>query len=129
MGLPALQYAPTVPGRIHRAGFGWVNVGGHVFEHDRVIHQAGVSSVWWRNRRHTFDLDDALAIVVVHRPKLLIVGCGWMGMLRVDVPQLTAALAAKGVDFQAQRTPDAVLTYQLALQRGCSTVLAMHSTC
>lgn len=129
MGLPALQYAPTVPGRIHRAGFGWINVGGHTFEHDRVIHQSGVSGVWWRNKRHTLDADDALAIVQVHRPQLLIVGAGWMGMLRVDVPALTAILASVGVEFRAMRTPDAVLAYQLAFQQGRQTVAALHSTC
>ena len=94
-----------------------------------MIYQAGVSGVWWRNKRHTLDADDALAIVKVHRPKLLIVGCGWMGMLRVDVPHLTATLAAVGVEFQALRTPDAVLAYQLAFQRGRETVAAIHSTC
>lgn len=129
MAIAALQFAPTVPGRIHRAGFGWLNYGGKIYEHDRVLHQDGISPVWWRNRRHWFDLDDAMAIVDRHRPELLILGTGWMGMMRIDLDALTAGLARAGVTFQAHRTPDAILLYQRAFQQGIQVAAGLHVTC
>ena len=126
---PALQFAPTVPGRIHRAGFGWTNIGGIVYEHDRVIHRGGVSPVWWRRRRHYFELVDAEELVRAYQPDALILGTGWMGMMRVDVEGLTSGLNKWGVAFDALRTPEAVARYQNMFQQGIDVVVALHVTC
>ena len=125
----ALQYAPTIPGQIHRAGFGWINVGGQIYEQDRVIDPGGVSGVWWRERRHHFNWDDAQQLIGDDAPRLLILGTGWMGMMRFDLQYLQARFSEVGVQFFAERTPQAIALYQQYFSRGQPATVALHLTC
>ena len=129
MTVAALKFSPMIPGRIHGVGFGWINLGGQVYEHDRIVHPEGVSPVWWRQKRHDFVVADALAIVEDYPVRHLIVGTGWMGMLRVAEAEVVAALRARGVTFEALRTPDAASRWQRCFADGIPCAAALHVTC
>lgn len=124
----ALIHAPTYPGRVHRVGFGWINIGGRIYEQDRVLHPEGVSSPWWRRPRHLFSLADAKALVAAHNPEHMIVGCGWMGMLRLDA-EAAHWLAARGITLDWLRTPQAAARYNQVQASGARIVAALHVTC
>ena len=129
MTLGALMVSPVVPGRIHRVGFGWINVGGTVYEQDRVVHPDGVSGPWWRRKRHWFLPEDARRLAKEYEPEILILGTGWMGMMRIAQDEIAAYLEATGIDFEAHRTPDAVKRHQDLLSRSVHAVAAFHLTC
>ncbi|RMF14324.1 MAG: hypothetical protein D6761_09645 [Candidatus Dadabacteria bacterium] len=129
LSVAALKYAPMIPGRIHGVGFGWINLGGSIFEHDRIVHPDGVSPVWWRRSRHDFVLEDALEILAAYPIRVLIVGTGWMGMLRVADEEISAALAERGVGFEVMRTPDAASRWQRTFAEGIPCAAALHLTC
>lgn len=126
--LASLVATPIEPGRVHRAGFGWINVGGRHYEHDRILLPDGVSGPWWRPRRHWFDLVDAEALCAEFAPEIVVVGIGWMGMLQVD-PAATDFLAGRGVDFEPLRIPEAVRRLQRLAVHGRRVVAPLHLTC
>lgn len=99
-GLAALVSTPVAPGRIHRVGFGWINVGGRQYEHDRILLPHGISGPWWRRRRHWFDADEAQDLQAEFRPDVVVLGIGWMGMLQVAAAAATV-LAERGVRLEA----------------------------
>jgi len=125
MSLAALKFAPSTIGRIHNLGFGWLNLGGKIVEQDRILHPEGISGPWWRQRRHRFGVEDLRAVEQTYAPELLILGCGWMGMLRI-APEI---FPAAGCAVWTGRTPEAVQRYQHWSSLGIRCVACLHMTC
>lgn len=127
-GLAALRAAPGEPGRIHQVGFGWINVGGRFYEQDRILHADGVSPPWWRDRRHWFGRAEVPEFLASFHPRRVLLGTGWMGMLRVE-EGVAGLFAEAGVGFTVMRTPEAVRTWQHLALREPGVVALLHLTC
>ncbi len=127
-GLAALTSTPIVPGRIHRVGFGWINVGGHRYEHDRVLLPHGISGVWWRSRRHWFDAAEATALCAEFQPEIVVLGIGWMGMLQVE-PAAIEIIRDSSAALEICRTPEAVRRVQHLHAEGRRIVAPLHLSC
>lgn len=128
VGLSALISTPIVPGRIHRVGFGWINVGGRHYEHDRILLPTGISGAWWRSRRHWFDAAEAAALCEEFQPEIVVLGVGWMGMLQV-APEAANLIQQRGVTLEICRTPAAVRRVQHLHAAGHRVVAPFHLTC
>ena len=128
VALPQLVSSPTVPGRIHRVGFVWINLGGRIFEQDRILHPEGVSGPWWRDRRHWFLGSEIEALHERYRPELIVLGAGWMGMMRTEASARETA-AELGIRLEEHRTDVAAGVFQRAFSAGVRVVGAFHLTC
>jgi hypothetical protein len=122
-------HAPRSPGRIHRLYFGAINVGGKIFEQDRILTPYGVSPPWWRPYRHRLDLSEFKRIYAEYPARTVFVGTGWMGMMEVD-PRIVRYCRRKGIELICDRTPRIVELYNLKYQEGREGLLAiLHLTC
>jgi hypothetical protein len=127
-GLATLISTPIVPGRIHRVGFGWINVGGQRYEHDRILLPTGISGAWWRSRRHWFDAGEATDLCREFEPDIVVLGIGWMGMLQVE-PAAVEIIRQSGAALEICRTPEAVRRVQFLHAEGRRIVAPLHLTC
>ncbi len=62
------------------------------------------------------------------KPELLIVGTGYLGLMKVS-NELEEALMARRMEFMAQRTKQACRTFDDLLKSGLRAVAAPHLTC
>jgi hypothetical protein len=107
--------------------FGRMIIAGSIYTKDVIIFPDGsILSPWWRHQGHvlaTDDLDELLAT----EPEIIICGTGAMGVMRPSA-ELQDYLAASNIKFIAQKTSEAVATYnQMSGKRrvgGC-----FHLTC
>ena len=103
--------------------FGSVTVDGIVYNRDLIVLPGEV--VGWRREQGHYLQPRDLELAVAVLPRLLIVGTGASGAMKV-APGTVEFLRARGIRFQALRTADAVEAYNRA---PVGTVCALHLTC
>jgi len=111
---------------IQSYGFGKMVVEGKRYSADLIIYPDRVESSWWRKEGHRLDTDD-LADVFEAKPEVIVVGTGYLGMMRI--PEETKnAVAEMGIELVAEKTGDAWRSFnELSGKR--KTVGAFHLTC
>lgn len=107
--------------------FGRIVIDGKTYTSDVIVFPEHVKSNWWRkegHRLHPADLED----VIQTNPKVLVVGTGHAGLMRVP-PETEEYLEEQGIELKAERTAAACQTYNQLSQAGEKVVAALHLTC
>ncbi len=106
--------------------FGRIVIKGKRYATDVIIYPDHVEDGWWREEGHSLSPVD-LWTVVQAEPEVLIVGTGYLGLLRV-LPETAKYLREQGIRLIAERTTDAVRIYN-QLWQSTRVVAALHLTC
>jgi hypothetical protein len=106
--------------------FGRIIIGGRPYTSDVLLLPGEVYSPWWRKEGHAICLED-LERALAARPRLLVVGTGFYGMVKVP-PQLLEVLKERGIETIVQGTVEACQTYNRLCAQG-GVVAALHLTC
>jgi hypothetical protein len=88
---------------------------------DRIIEN------WWRKDGHRVDTGDITDILGAS-PEVLVVGTGYAGFMEVS-DSLDSALKNRSIRLIAEKTPQAVKTFNELHSRGKSVAAAFHLTC
>ncbi len=111
---------------IESYSFGHLTVDGKTYTSDLIILPGGIHADWRRKRGHSLHSDD-LETIVQAAPKVLVVGTGSLGQMKVSKATL-AYLAGKGIRVVVERTGLACQRYnELAADE--PTAAAFHLTC
>jgi len=105
--------------------FGYILVDGKEYDKDVIISQKGVLCPWWREEGHRLCLND-LKSVLKEKPKLLLIGTGHDGCMRV-ADDVVFYCKKNGIELVIEKTGDAVKTYNK--RHGKGVVAALHLTC
>jgi len=109
--------------------FGTIVVSGKSWTSDVIILPDRVIDGWQRRGGHRLyveDLKDALN--AEPRPESLVVGTGYLGLMKVST-EVEEALRTRRIGFMAQRTKQACKTFNDLLKSGRRAVAALHLTC
>jgi len=113
--------------RVEAYSFGEIVIDGRRYTSDVIIRPDGVLADWWRKEGHKLhmeDLDKALEV----EPEVLVVGTGYMGLMKVP-DDLLAELRARGIEVVVETTREAWRTYNKLAGEGRRVVGAFHLTC
>ncbi len=90
--------------------FGRMTISGNLYTKDVIIFPDGsILSPWWRKQGHVLVQED-LQELIAAGPKVIVCGTGAQGVMR-PVAELREYLAAKNIDFIAEKSSKAVETY------------------
>ena len=107
--------------------FGQMKIDGREHRRDLKIIKGRVKANWWRKEDHRLareDIDDILSAY----PDILVVGTGESGNMRVE-ESLRSALKEQGIEVTAERTGEAVKTFNRLESEGRDVAGAFHLTC
>jgi hypothetical protein len=106
--------------------FGQIEIEGQTYRSDLIIYPDRIDSNWWRKEGHSLHVED-LSAVVEARPRILLVGTGRWGMMRI--PQETRDfLASLDIALVAEDTGKACETFNRMASEN-QVVFALHLTC
>jgi hypothetical protein len=95
---------------IESYSFGRMVIDGKSYTKDVIIYPDGsILSPWWRNQGHVLEVID-LQDLIATAPEIIICGTGAMGVMRPSAA-LKEHLAARNIEFIAQKSPKAVEAY------------------
>ena len=114
-------------GMITNYSFGRMEIDGEEHRRDLKIIKGRVARDWWRNEDHRLDTEDVNDIVSVH-PDILVVGTGYSGNMRVE-ESLRSALKEGHIRMIAEKTTEAVSTFNRLVSEGRNLAGAFHLTC
>jgi hypothetical protein len=95
---------------IESYSFGRMVIDGIRYNKDVIIFpDSRILSPWWRNQGHVLTTDD-LRELIATAPEVVVCGTGAMGVMR-PTPELQENLAARNIEFIAQKSVKAIETY------------------
>ncbi|MFW6140649.1 MAG: Mth938-like domain-containing protein, partial [Acidobacteriota bacterium] len=106
--------------------FGQMVIDGKKYTKDLIIYPEEVKSSWWRETGHLVTLED-LKEVFAHNPKILIIGTGYMGLMKVD-HEVKKYAEGKVIKLIIQNSKKAVQTFNQKQSEG-PVFGAFHLTC
>jgi hypothetical protein len=107
-------------------GFGKVVIDGIAYNSDVVVYPERTADGWWRKKGHELSKED-IREVLEYGPRLLIVGTGKFGMMKIP-EEVASDIRASGIKLVVARTPRAVRLYN-EVPPGTRAVAALHLTC
>ena len=107
--------------------FGRIVIDGAEYVQDVIILPDHVQAGWWRREGHHLHLED-LAAVLTAPPRVLIIGRGFAGVMRVP-EALVQALEAQGIEVHVAKSREAVELYNELAPSTPSLAAAIHLTC
>jgi hypothetical protein len=107
--------------------FGRIDIDGTVYTSDVIIYPERVQERWWRQQGHRLCMDD-LADVLREPPRVLVIGTGYHGVMRVPAATLEA-LQALGIEPRVMKTREAVAELGRLQRESVRVVAALHLTC
>ena len=107
--------------------FGKIQVNGKIYSSDLIIYPNNIDSPWWRKEGHQLQMED-LTQILERKPDLLIIGTGYMGVMRVS-KKLKDQIMALGVNLYVARTQKAIDHYNSLRNKDKTIVAALHLTC
>jgi hypothetical protein len=111
----------------HYSTGSYMMVGGTKYYRDLKIIQGRVKDNWWRKEGHRVD-DEDIRDILSAKPKVLVIGTGYAGNMRV--PQtLFTKLEAENIKVIVKRTSEATKTFNSLFDRGNDVAGAFHLTC
>lgn len=117
---------------IEKYDFGLLRVNGKDYLRDVIIYAENtpggprVDANWWRKQGHRLDKAD-LDAVVKAKPKVLVVGTGYHGCMKVP-KETVEFVKSLGIELYAQPTKEACQRYN-ELRGSGRVVAALHLTC
>ncbi len=112
---------------INSYGFGSIVVDGVDYDSDLIIHLEALLPGWRRAAGHHLTLQD-LEWVLARRPKVLLIGQGYFGRMKVP-DSVRTALSSLGLEVEAARTGAAVKRFNQLAENGVDVAGAFHLTC
>jgi hypothetical protein len=112
--------------KINSYSFGQILIDGESYTEDVIVFPDRVRSNWWRKSGHQVCVED-LNEVLEEKPKTLIIGTGAYGAVEV-LPETEAHLRAEGIRLIAERTAEAVRTFN-KLVKTEMVAAGLHLTC
>ena len=82
---------------------------------------------WWRKEGHRVDVGDVPDILAVS-PEVLVIGMGYAGFMEVS-KSLHSTLKNRNIQLIAEKTPEAVKTFNELHSQGKRVAGAFHLTC
>lgn len=107
--------------------FGKIVIDGKDFGKDLLVVSGRVDDSWWRQEGHSLQVEDLGAVLAV-QPKVLVVGTGFFGMMKIPV-ETTELLESNGIELIAARTSKAVEAFNKLADSGMEVAAAFHLTC
>jgi len=111
---------------IEEYAFGTITISGATYHKDVLVFPDRVEYPWVRKEGHSLAPED-LETVAVSSPKLLIIGLGHNGAMRIPA-QTGKWLEEKGIELKAADTGKAVKLYN-ELKDKSKAVAGFHLTC
>jgi hypothetical protein len=107
--------------------FGKIVIDGKTYNSDCLIIGDSIQPNWWRKQGHLLTPED-LQLVIAAKHKVLVVGCGASGMMKVseDIEQV---LQEHGIEMFAANTYKAVARFNEFAKKGENIAAALHLTC
>ena len=106
--------------------FGKMVYKGKAFHSDIIIYPDRVEGSWWRKEGHVLRRED-LADILAANPEVLIIGTGYMGMMKVP-EELRKELMSKKIELYVEDSRQAVKVFN-AIHTKRRTIAAFHLTC
>lgn len=106
--------------------FGKMVYGGTTYTSDLIILPDRVIESWWRMEGHRLQIPD-LEEILNEKPDVLIIGTGYMGVMKVPVEIITE-LEEQGIEVHAERSTKAVKRFN-ARDKSKKVAAAFHLTC
>ncbi len=113
--------------QIENYSFGSMTVDQKRYKDDVTIIGETVSGSWWRSQGH-FCQESDLEEVFAARPKVLVIGQGSSGMMRVS-PGVAARCKKLSISLHAEPTGQAVERFNELALAGKNVAGAFHLTC
>jgi len=104
-----------------------MTVDGKTYHQDLKIIRGEVRGNWWRRKGHLLDCDDIKDILSA-RPKVLIIGTGYAGNMRVP-DSLRATIESHHITLITESTADALRSFNRLTEEGEDVAGAFHLTC
>jgi hypothetical protein len=107
--------------------FGRIVINGTEYTNDCILIEQKVHPDWWRKSGHLLSRED-LDLIVQAKPKVLIIGTGAMGIMKVpqDIIQF---LQQQNINSEAMKTTKAVERFNELSKTGIEVAAAFHLTC
>ena len=106
--------------------FGKIVIEGKSFNSDLIIYPEKIDASWWRNVGHLVQLEDLTAVLAAS-PKVLIIGTGYMGLMKVP-EELRKELRKKNIELYIEDSCRAVDIFN-SINTKRKTIAAFHLTC
>ena len=114
---------------IERYEFGLMVVSGRRYSRDLILYrEMVVDDRWWRREGHVLSVEDFRDALEKWRPKILIVGTGYYGLMKIPV-EAKGYLESRGVSIIAANTDKACNIYNEKLKLNEEVMGAFHLTC
>jgi len=107
--------------------FGKIIIDGEEYNSDVIVYSDHVNNNWWRKSGHILSKED-LREIVNHKPEILVVGTGSVGLLKVP-GKTKGYLDEKGIELVVEKTPEAVNIFNKKIEEKKNVVGAFHITC
>jgi hypothetical protein len=114
---------------IERYEFGLMVVSGRRYNMDLILYRNRVvDDRWWRREGHKLTIDDVKEALDKWKPKVLIVGTGYHGLMKVPVETMER-LKSRNVSIIAANTEEACKIYNEKLRLNEEVMGVFHLTC
>ena len=107
--------------------FGQIVIDRVTYTSDVIITREKVTADWWRAEGHLLQISDLSEVLERFRPEVVVVGTGYMGMMKVP-KETEQYFQDKGIEFLSRQTKDACELFN-ALSGSKRTLAALHLTC
>lgn len=111
---------------IESYSFGKITISGKIYTSDLIIFPDRIESTWWRRSGHVVCLED-IREILEHKFEVLIVGTGFMGLMKVD-EDVIRRVESSGADLFIEKTKKAVTMYNSVFNTKIA-IAAFHLTC
>jgi len=107
--------------------FGKLIIDGTEFNSDCLIIGGSVKPNWWRKQGHFLTSED-LEPVIAAAPKVLVIGCGASGMMKVSEKTIQL-LKEHGIELFQANTNTAIEKFNELSGKSENVAAALHLTC
>ncbi len=111
---------------IEKYSFGEIVIDGMTYTSDVIVYPDRVDSSWWRKEGHNLCLED-LRDVIAEKPKVIIIGQGDPGLMKVP-PALKTALSDRGIELYGAPTKEAIKIFN-EISAKKHAIGGFHLTC
>lgn len=112
---------------IEKYDFGVMVVNGKRYTNDVIIIRGKIRPDWWRKQGHLLQNAD-LSEVYNAKPKKLIVGTGYSGVMKVS-EEVREECRERGIELVEMKTADAVKKFNELSEKEKNIAGAFHLTC
>jgi len=109
-------------------GFGHMVIDKISYDKDLIVFGNQVKSNWWRKEGHKLQLEDIKNMLEETKPKVVVIGKGKFGMMRVS-QEVKDYLNAHGIKFYAEPTEKATKIFNRLILTEGKVLGAFHLTC